>query len=248
MNRVAFPAAALIAAILLTTLADAQSPPEFEVASIKPTPQDVDSGTSDLLPGGRFRATNKTVQWLMRAALGISNDQILGGPDWVRTESFDIDAKTGTPANMTPELLKPLLLRLLADRFKLRFHAETRQGPVYFLSAERNKPKLKAHTGDSGPSMSNSATDGKMTFKATRVSMPDFASFLTGQLHRPVIDHTGISGEFDFALEWAPDQNPDSSVASVFTAIREELGLKLESGKGPLGIAVIDSIEKPSEN
>jgi uncharacterized protein (TIGR03435 family) len=224
---------------------------QIEVASIKPTPPAVDSSSSDLLPGGRFRATNRTVQWLMRAALGVPDERILGGPAWVRTDGFDIDARTGTRENMTPDLVRPLLLQLLADRFELKYHREARQLPVYRLVATKPglKPgNLKPSRDDSQQAMSNSLVDGKMVLHSTHISMRDFAGFLSRQVRRPVLDNTGISGEFDIALDWAPDENPDSNAPSIFTSLRDQLGLRLEPAKSEVDVYVIDSIAKPSAN
>jgi uncharacterized protein (TIGR03435 family) len=249
MNRGRTLAAAwMVAAILTAGPARAQSPPQFEVASIRPTAPGVDSSTSDLLPGGRFHATNRTVLWLARVAWSVPDEQILGGPAWIRTDGYDIDGKIDSPQPMTPEQLAPLLRSLLAERFGLQVHREARQVSGYSLAVEKSGPKLQQHTGSSETAMSNSLAAGKMTLTAAKISMATLAGFLGRQLARPVVDGTGIAGEFDLTLDWAPDERVDSSAPSLFTALREQLGLKLESQRVPVEMVVIDSVARPSEN
>ncbi|HEY4086948.1 MAG TPA: TIGR03435 family protein [Bryobacteraceae bacterium] len=237
----------LIAASLATALI-AQTPPNvaFDVASVKPSSPGAPS-TSDIQPG-RFHCTNKSVAWLMSIAYGIPDNQISGAPDWVRSAGFDIDAKTRTDAAAEMEgHLGPLLQTLLEDRFRLKVHREDRPSTIYSLVVAKNGPKLKP-SDTPNPSMGNSLQDGKMVLKADALSMGSFTRFLSRQAGRPVVDKTGLTGVYDVKLEWSPDQNPDSAAESIFSAIQEQIGLRIEATRAPVNFVVVDSVERPSEN
>jgi uncharacterized protein (TIGR03435 family) len=294
---------ALIAGSLLCSLAivppiRAQAPPttgaplpSFEVASIKPN-HSGDLMTRVNAPKGRFVATNMTAKTLIAwAYAGISlplrDDQLSGGPSWISSERYDIDAKLDDSQVEALEKLPPeqriLQIRLgvqslLADRFKLVVRDETKEIPVYALVIAKNGPKLQeAKPGDTYPNGIKGPDGrshpgvmwmegGKLTGQA--LPMASLAMILSHQLGRPVLDRTGLTGKYDIALTWTPDQSsagtfmgtagfkpdaestppPESSGPSIFTAIQEQLGLKLESTKGPVDVIVIDHIERPSEN
>jgi len=169
----------------------------------------------------------------------------LSGPDWLNSEIYDI-AATMPPSTSTDQVL-PMLQSLLADRFQLKLHRETKEVPMYALVV--GKTGLKIKEGEFGHS-STSASQGQLT--AQKIPLSKLADFLSNQLGSPVTDMTGMKGFFDFTLEWAPDARPgeaggasDSTPgASIFTAVQEQLGLKLESRKGPVEILVIDHVEK----
>jgi uncharacterized protein (TIGR03435 family) len=237
----------LLAACFVTGLT-AQTPQRtaFDVTSVKPSLSGAPS-TSDIQPG-RFHCSNKSVAWLMWIAYNIQDNQLSNAPDWVRSVGFDIDARTEAASAAEMEShLGPLLQSLLEDRFHLKVHREDRQTTLYSLVAAKNGPKLKP-SDTSNPSMGNSLQDGKMVLKADGLSMGSFARFLSRQAGRPVADKTGLSGNYDVKLEWSPDPNPDSAAESIFSAIQEQLGLRIEATKGPVSFVVIDSVERPSEN
>jgi uncharacterized protein (TIGR03435 family) len=230
---------------LLPIAAQAQ---KFEVASIKPNHSG--SGSSgDNTSGGRLTVQNDSVKELMQLAFGVKDFQIEGGPGWIATERYDIVATTGKTGDLTDAELRPMLQALLADRFALKFHRETQQVTVYSLVVAKNGPKLTEHAG--GGSSSNSNTNGgaeKRTMTVSNGTMPRLAKNLERQVGRIVNDNTGLTGAYDYKLEWAPDQSPDTSLPSIFTALQEQLGLRLDSGKGPAETIVIDGVEKASEN
>lgn len=235
----------LVAASLAMALL-AQTPlnTAFDVASVKPSPPGAPS-TSDIQPG-RFHCTNKSVAWLMWIAYGIQDNQITGAPDWVRSAGFDIDAKTKTDSASEMEgQLGPLLQHLLEDRFRLKVHREDRPSTIYSLVIAKNGPKLKASDAPK-PSMGNSLQDGKMVLKGEGISMASLARFLSRQTARSVIDNTALTGSYDINLEWSSDQNPDSAPESIFSAIREQLGLRIEATKGSVNVVVVESVERPS--
>jgi uncharacterized protein (TIGR03435 family) len=173
-------------------------------------------------------------------------DYALSAPDWLDTERFDISAKppSGTPQNQ----FEPMLQTLLADRFKLAVHRESKVMSAYALVAGKNGPKL--HAVEAGGGSHRNSDGGKLT--AQKVSMPQLADFLARHLDRPVIDKTELAGVFDFELRWAQDDSHSTDSASgpsIFTAVQEQLGLKLQSQKLPVEILVVDHAERvPTEN
>jgi len=215
---------------------------------------------------GRLTATNVPVRMLILKAFHVKDFQVTGGPWWLGTERYDIIAKTAN-TGISDDNLWLLLEPLLEDRFRLRFHRETKQLSVYSLTIAKGGPKLKAHIdGDGGkdePTMSGRMGSGKASLDAKKTSMARLADALGDHMDRTVVDHTGLKGEYDFKLEWAQEHTGEpagSSVLgsleeglglagpSVFTAVQEQLGLKLESAKGPVETIVIDHAEKAALN
>jgi len=241
----------------------------FEVASIKPS-KSGDSGSDSNFNHSRFTAKNIQLKTLMQYnAFGIPAAQIVGGPPWLNSDRFDIDARVDDA--VVEQMVKlsreertlwrqQMFQQLLADRFKLAFHWEMKEFPVYALVVAKNGPKIKplknAITGTS-----TSAGNGNLT--ARGVTMEKLAQTLTQELARElgriVIDKTGLEGNYDVKLTWSPDDssatttdisngNATPAGPSIFTAIQEQLGLKLESTKASVKTLVIDHIEQPSEN
>jgi uncharacterized protein (TIGR03435 family) len=230
----------LAAAAAISSALFAQS---FEVASVKPDRSD--SGhTSVDTDGNLLRMTNITLQAAIVWAYRISAPQI-SGPAWLALEKYDILAKTesGEPS-------PPMLQALLAERFHLEVHRETKELPVYALIVAKNGPKLKKASLAKDDLRSSL---GHLT--ATGISMPRLAEFLArprAGLDRPVADQTGIDGVFDFTLDWTPDDSTKKSAdapPSIFVALQEQLGLKLEARKSPMPVLIVDRAEKtPVEN
>lgn len=227
----------------------------FEVASIKPADPET-RGSSSHTDRRFVIVKNWTLKRLVMRAFGVQDYQVTGGPNWLDTYHFNMDAKVdeAEPELKGPEgqeRIKAMFESLLGERFEFQFHRETRQLPVYNLVAAKSGFKLTA-VKDTGSSSTNS-NNGRLTCKG--VSMLAFAVFLSGTMERPVLDATGVPGVFDFKLEWstqdvaakAPDAN-EVAGPSIFTALQEQLGLKLESTKGPVEIIVVDHAEKPTEN
>jgi uncharacterized protein (TIGR03435 family) len=273
--------AAIIAA-LPSTHADAQAvapapsvqetstpSPAFEVAAIKPNKSGSSSSHSNI-HDGRVSATNVTVKRILQCqAYDVAGEQIEGRPARLGTDHFDIEAKMDDATREKMNKLSRddrsqyyhrLFQQLLADRFKLVVHWETKQLPVYALVIAKNGPRLEhAKNGDGGTGTSSS--DGKLTAKG--ITMDKLAQTLTGllsvELDRMVVNQTGIAGAYDLALAWSPanqsaaiaDASTDNAVPagpSIFTALQEQLGLKLISAKAPVQALVVDHIEQPSEN
>lgn len=225
----------------------------FEVASIRPHPFAGDEPSNRrILPGGRFIATATTVRTLIRIASGLDDNRMSGAPGWIDNETFDINATIADHAEVkTPEQFQQLILSLLEDRFGFKFHREQKEGPVYWL--ELNKPgklgpALKPSAPDSEPNMSNNSNGARAEMKVTKMSMVDIAAGLRRQAGRPVEDHTGLKGNFDFEIEWSPEEAADSLYPSLFTVLKDQLGLKLQPAKGTVETLVIDQIAHPSAN
>jgi len=230
---------------------DAQPPLQFEVASIRPHQSTGDeSSDRKMLPGGRFVATSTPIRTLLRIAFG--TDSISGAPTWVDNETFDINATTVNHVEVTtPQQFQQLILSLLEDRLALKFHREEKEAPVYWLELGKTAklgPDLKPSNIDSQPNMSRNSNGSTAVMKVSKMSMTDVAAALSRQAGRPVEDHTGLKGNFDFQIEWAPEEGPESDVPSLFTVLKERLGLKLQSAQGTTEIVVIDQITHPSAN
>lgn len=230
-----------------------QQPLRFEVVSIRPHRFAGDEPSNRrILPGGRFVATATTVRTLIRIASGLDDNRISGAPGWIDSELFDINATIANHAEVkTPEQFQQLILSLLEDRFQFKFHREQKEGPVYWL--ELNKPgrlgpALKPSAPDAQPNMSTNSNGSRAEMKASKMSMTDVAAALRRQAGRPVEDHTGLKGNFDFEIKWSPEETADSLYPSLFTVLKEQLGLKLRPAKGTVEALVIDHIGQPSAN
>jgi uncharacterized protein (TIGR03435 family) len=205
-----------------------------------------------VLPGGHFVASATNVRTLLRIAFGTDDNRISGAPGWTASETFDINAATADHAEIkTPQQFQQVILSLLEDRFQLKYRREQKEGPVYWLELDKPGklgPALKLSTPDSQPNMSTNSNGLRTVMKASKMSMVDVAAALRRQAGRPVEDHTGLNGNFDFQIEWAPEETPDSVDPSLFTVLKEQLGLKLRPAKGTTEMLVIDQISHPSAN
>jgi uncharacterized protein (TIGR03435 family) len=225
----------------------------FEVASIRPRESGRDEPSNrQMLPGGHFVATATTVRALIRIALGTDDNRISGAPNWIDNETFDINAITVDHVEVTnPKQFQQLILSLLEDRLQFKFHREQKEVPVYWLElakAGKPGPNLKPSAPDAQPNMSTNSNGAKTVMKASKMSMADIAAALRRQAGRPVEDHTGLTGDFDFQIQWAPDETPDSADPSLFSVLKEQLGLKFRPAKGNAETIVIDQIAHPSAN
>ena len=236
---------------------------KFEVASVKRN--NSGSRASSCCAGpGRLVGTNVTPGMLITVAYKVQDFQVVGAPAWVNSDRYDIEAKAddSVASQGNSNTTGPMLQSLLEDRFKLVVRRETRELPIYELTVAKSGSKLKAegcNTRDpnSPPSRQRpsdcgfSVMDNNM-IRATHIDMDRFVPMLTFWVRRTVVDKTGFKGTFDVDLKWNPDEaaaTPGTDTApSIFTAIQEQLGLKLESSKGPVEVLVIDSVHRPSEN
>jgi uncharacterized protein (TIGR03435 family) len=247
LRRTLLLAIACAQAAVHTLPCAAQPPLEFDVASIKPAPPGSGNTTMKFEPGGRFRATGAPLNALIQLAYGVKDFQVSGRPKWADSESYesyDVVAQPAAGVTFNRDQLKVAIQALLADRFKLKFHRETKDLPIYSLVVGKNGPKLTKNIDAPGPG----ATIGSGQLKGSKISMSILADLLAQLLDRTVRDDTGISGDFDVKLNWGPGQTADMDGPSIFTALQEQLGLKLNAQKGPVEILIIDSAERPSGN
>ncbi len=271
--------------------ADAPANPVFEVASVKQNRSGEGFIRVGMAPGGRFTATNVPLRQLIQLAYQIQPFQIVGGPNWIASDRFDIVAKAaGDVPPPTPGVAGPMQLMmrtLLADRFKLTLHNEQREMPIYALVLAKADgklgPQLKSSTTDCAalmgaaarrggppppPSFNEPMQCGMRVFpgalSAGGFPLSQLTQFLSSTVQRIVVDRTGLTGNFDLNMTWTPDQMPqgrgdpppgapplpaiDPNGPSIFTAVQEQLGLKLESTKAPVDVLVIDRAEHPTED
>jgi uncharacterized protein (TIGR03435 family) len=216
---------------------------QFEVASIKPNPGG--PGTSGIdTSHGRLEAHNVTLKRCILGAYAVSPSQVAGGPDWLDSDRFDILAKPDGSAG--EHSMMKMLQGLMADRFHLALHRETRPLQVYVLEVAKGGPKLEK-AAEGGPSSTHSSRGGLV---AGHTDMATFAQVLARSVDLPVVDRTGLEGSFNFKLEWTPesDRNRADAGPSIFTALQEQLGLRLRAQKVPAEVIVIDHAERPTEN
>jgi uncharacterized protein (TIGR03435 family) len=220
-----------------------------------------------VFPGGRLKGERISLQQLVTVAYDLQKHQVASSLSWLGTERFDLEATAGHPAG-EPEL-RLMLQTLIADRFHLKFHRETREMTIYSLVQAKNgvasgKSIHQSPSGDCGKMTtpdSAQARSGETTacggesvtagnIVGHRTTLDELATNLAIMVERLVINKTGLEGSYDLTLTWTPDKvrGTDDNGPSLFTAVEEQLGLKLEAGRGPVEVLVVDSAEKPSEN
>jgi len=224
----------------------AQAPREFEVASIHESALALEAGTSvEVFAGGRIRIVNEPIKLLVRQAFQLQNAQIAGGPEWLDSDRYNIEAITGRPEKPLPGDLAPLLKALLAERFHLRFHREMRELSVTALITDR--PKLKVSDGEANTMATHTGARTSQAV-ATGVTMATLAGYVGNRLGDIVIDKTGLRGAYDFTLEWSPSEATEAPGPPLVTALHEQLGLRLERQKSPVEVLVIEHLDRPTEN
>ena len=233
---------------------------QFEVASLKPSsPGEQGESLRPAQGGRRYTGTNRTLRQFLLTASGIRPDQISGGPKWIDTAGFDLNAEADKPSSI--EELHVMLRNLITERFRLQLHSEKKERAVYTLVAQKNGIKMQPDSARSAGDRRIVVGIGKLSAKFA--SMVYFAFALSLTLDRPVIDRTELTGDYDFELSWAPDPATSAPEAdringgtldrpsdnpSIFEALEKQLGLRLVSQRAPVEILVIDHAEKPVEN
>jgi uncharacterized protein (TIGR03435 family) len=244
----------LTSAILIAGAALAQRPPAFGAASIKPNKSAERNATWRWAPGGRFIGDNIRIKFLIMTAFKLKESQVAGIPNWTDGEKYDIQAKA--EGNPTPDQTLAMVQALLMDRFHLKYHRAKKEVSVYALVPAKSGVKVK--DAKDGPCPSATEFCGnwfarRAQIEGARLKMPQLADALALQLDRIVVDKTGFTNTFDLLLTWSPDPDPGDKPdagegPSIFTAVQEQLGLRLEASKAPVDILVVDHIEKPTEN
>jgi uncharacterized protein (TIGR03435 family) len=232
--------------------------PQFEVATIRPAKSD-DRGKGFRVTGRRISCENETMNDIISYAYNLHPKQIVGGPEWFGTAKYDIEGVPDVPGTPDSQQMLGMYRKLLADRFQLTFHHEQREMSVYTLTVAKGGPKLKAADPDEGH---GSGCDRLGVCKFRSEPAEHFARWLQLVMDKPVVDKTGLTGQFDFTLTWTPDESQFTSMGihvppaadnpnappGLFTALQEQLGLKLDPAKTTAEVLVIDHVERPSEN
>jgi len=233
--------------------------PAFDVVSVKPSGPDTRGSSVRFLPGGRFEVRNSPLIAVLEQAYDVTEFQIAEAPGWMtdaRAARFNIEAKPPS-GNIDAAQLKLMVQALLADRFRLRVHHETRPVPVYALLPGKNGVRLKPVQDGSNPTFDFAPQGGNL--RGTNAGMAGFIKVLQRWLDRPVVDKTGFTESFDVMLSWAPGPEntrfalplaPDSddNRPDIFAAIQAQLGLRLNAERDPLDVIVVDHVERPSSN
>ena len=233
----------LLLGFLALTLAQAQTPtapaPQFEVAAIKPSL--ADPSNSAMNTGhGRVQAINVSLKRCIQGAYGVGPNQVVGGPDWLDSDRFEITAKADQPVG--DAALMVMLQALLAERFHLTMHKESRPLPAYVLEIAKGGPKLEKGEGENA-----STSNGRGDIVARNATLDHVADIIGRQMDRPVLNRTGLAGVYNLRLQWALEGSKQDG-PSIFTAVQEQLGLRLRAEKTPVDVIVVDHAEKPAEN
>lgn len=262
MRRLA--AGFFMAAVVLAQLPDKVPPGlRFEVASLKLSTGNEQSSGIRPAPGGqRYEARNCTIKMMIEVAYRVKAEQIVGGPGWLDTDRFDMEAKAEKPSSV--DELHVMLMNMLAERLQLKFHRERRELSIYALTVDKSGARLKPHQAANGGDPWIDETLEKFPHErltATSVTMDYFAFRLSQFMDRPVVDLTNLPGGYDFNLEFTRDLppgfpvgakingvEPDTSGPTVFAALRNQLGLELKAQKGLADVIVVEHAEKPTEN
>ena len=239
----------------------ADADPSFEVATVKPAKPE-EQGRAFLVRGRQFSTINTTLTSLISFAYGLQDKQIVGGPDWMTTDKWDIEAQPDAPGTPNDKQLKSMLQKLLADRFQLKFHQDKKELSAYVLAVSKTGAKMNKNESDPNGLPGLFFTQlGVLNVR--NATMTDFSQLMqSAVLDRPVVNSTALAGKYDFQLKWTPDESqfggmgikvpPPSEAADapppLFTALQEQLGLKMDVEKTPVQVYVLDHVEKPSAN
>jgi bla regulator protein BlaR1 len=216
---------------------------KFEVAAIRVNRDAAADPNVNSLPGGRLIVTSQNLRDLLKFAFDLKDFQIEGAPGWADNDRYDIEAKAAAPNANVRESVRSLL----EDRFGLKHHTETRELTIYSLRPVKGDLKMTRH--DDGAGTKARTACGHMT--GQRVTSDVIAKMLSRYLGRDVHDDTGLPGKYDFELSWTPEAGPCPGAPespSIFTAVQQQMGLRLESTRGPVQVLVVDRVEKPSSN
>lgn len=230
-----------------------EADPDWEVVTVKPSDPD-DKFDMMSTRGRHIVIRNKSVEAMLRLAYGVQKSQIVGASEWTRTAHFDADGVPDVGGEPNMKQFQTMVQKLLAERFGLKAHHEQREMPVYALGVAKDGPKMAPSKADPNGSPDNEGMggNGRQIRRYTNVSMDDLAMELQFHLDRPVVNQTGVKGRYDFRMQWTVDDAPPTTDADappgLFTAIQEQIGLKLEPAKALVDVLVIDHVEKPSPN
>ncbi len=220
----------------------------FDVAVVKPSGAN-EQMSQRVTPSGMWFASGVTLRFLLTLAWRVRDDQVTGGPSWLDNDRWDIAAKSESDPGLKD--FQPMVQALLEDQFKLAVHETNREGPIYELVTAKKGPRLVATARSQDCTKNVDPPCGGFQFLERRhligksVTMPVLALALARILQKTVADRTGIQGAWDMDVQWDPAQ---SDGPSIFTALEEQAGLRLQPGRGPVAVIVVDSAKRPTEN
>ena len=227
--------------------------PGWDVVTVKPSDPNTVGDQIDQ-HGRRLTMQFETVEQLLVIGYSVQKNQIVDAPEWVKTEHWDINGLANVDGEMNLPQMQTMIRKALAERFGLKLHKDQREMSVYVLTVAKGGPKMAANTSNPNGSPEQRPRDGvgQHSEEMKNASMSDLALILEFRVDRPILDRTGLSGRYDFTLKWTYDDErapTDGSAApSLFTAVQEQLGLKLEPMKAPAPVLAIDRIERPGQN
>ena len=262
MNRFAF---VVLCSVTAPLAAQQSAVARFEVTSVKRNVTNALGSGANVSPSGLLTIVNMPIRALLRNVLELQDAQLIGGPDWMATERYDITAKAAdnSPRSEVPRMIETLL----RDRFSLKYHRETRALPVYALVRGPRGPlgpnlrttvvDCAARAGETRAGRGGSAREcgfdrSPVSLRATGMDLASVAAMLSQIAGRIVVDKTELQGQYDFELKWADSStvsaDPLADGSSIFTAVQEQLGLRLQADESPIPVLVIDSVERPTPN
>lgn len=227
--------------------------PDWEVATVKPSDPNDPAGQHMNVRGRHLMLLDTTVEQFLLLGYGVQKSQLADLPDWATTRRWNVEGVPDVEGKPSWKQLQGMIRKILAERFGLQLHHERREMAVYALTVAKGGPKMVANTGDPNGWMQqqNGENNGWHVEALKNTSMADLALILQFHVDRPVVDQTGLKGRYDFKLQWtiddasttAPDAPP-----GLFTAIQDQIGLKLQRVKAPADVLVIDKVERPGPN
>ena len=230
----------------------AHAPPAYDVVSLRLRRGEITLMSGPFIRGRTVTGEALTLRDFVTYAYNLRYDQIFGGPSWAGTDHFDLAAKSDGEGTLPLADSRRMMRTMLEQRFHLKAHTETENAPAYFLTVGKGGPKMKPVDSDAkGGALVRNGEKGMLHLETTRSTMTYLANQLASTAGRPVIDHTSLSGFFAFTLDWFPANRPepaDPDIISMFEAVQQQLGLKIESGRAPFEKLILDSAERPAEN
>lgn len=229
--------------------------PGWEVVSVKARdPNEISNSQSTGMKGRQYTMVNRTVEGMLLFAYGMHKTEIVGGPSWIATERWDVQGVPDVPGHPNLKQAQILTRKVLEERFGLKVHKETKEMAVYAISVAKGGEKMARSVGylNGPPDETESSNGGQVTMRMTNMSMGEFAPDLGYFLDRPAVDQTGLTGRYDFLLKWTADESKaptdGSAPPGLFTAIQQQIGLKLDPAKAPVDVLIVDAVERASAN
>jgi uncharacterized protein (TIGR03435 family) len=231
----------------------ADADPDWEVVTVRPADPDDKNNKFDV-QGRHAVIESHPVEIMLMFAYNLQKSQIAGLPEWAKTERFNVDGVPNVDGQPDVQQFQSMVRKLLAERFGLKEHMEQREMPVFALTVAKDGPKLTKTTGDPNgrPSQSVRGGSGERHIEFTNTSMKDMTLLMLLEVDRPIVDQTGLQGKYDFKLNFTNDESraptDGSAPPGLFTAMQEQLGLKLEPVRAPAPVLVVDSVQRPTAN